>query len=104
MAVRMAVYYKQPDDPDVFEKRYVEEHLPLAKQYPNIKTTTFFKVSRKLVGDFPYAFAFIGMWESMDDFKAAMKSEINAEVAAHAKSLGTDMDVVMLDGVDIWGM
>ncbi|GAC1419414.1 MAG: hypothetical protein NVSMB57_13790 [Actinomycetota bacterium] len=104
MAVRLGVYYKQMSDPDTFEKRYLEEHLPLVKAYDHIKSTSFFKVSRKIAGDFPYAFAFVGIWDDKDGFKADMNSGKAMEATEHAKTLGAEFDVVMLDDLDIWGM
>jgi uncharacterized protein (TIGR02118 family) len=104
MTIRMAVYYKKPEDPTTFEKRYVEEHLPLTQRYQGIAATSFFKVGRRLVGESPYSYVFVGIWDEFDDFKAAMTSDVNKEVAEHAKSLGVEFDVVMLDEIDIWGM
>jgi uncharacterized protein (TIGR02118 family) len=97
MAYRMGVYYRQPDDPDTFEKRYLEEHLPLVQAYDNIKGTHFFKTGRIIAGEFPYAYVFIGVWDDKDGWKADMGSDKAKETAKHAQSLGAAFDVVTLD-------
>lgn len=102
MTVRLGVFYKQPEDPETFQKRYVEEHLPLAQGYQGITATSFHKVTRNLIGESPYAFLFVGTWDSAEDFKAAMGSDHNKDVTAHAASLGVPMDVVMLETLDKW--
>lgn len=97
MAFRMGVYYRQPDDPETFEKRYLEEHLPLINAYDNIKTTHFFKTGRSIAGEFPYAFVFIGVWDDKDGWKADLGSEKAKEATKHAQSLGAAFVVVTLD-------
>ena len=104
MSVRMAVYYKQPQDPEMFEKRYVSEHLPLVQAYENIKATSFFKFGRSIVGTPAYAYVFIAIWDDKDGFKADMNNPKAAEATEHAKTLGAEFDVVMLDELDVWGM
>lgn len=98
MTVRLAVYYKQPEDPDTFEKRYIEEHLPIVRTYPNVKVTKFHKLGRLIAGDQPpYAYVFVAAWDDKDGFKADMNSDAAKKAAEHATSLGVPFDVVMLD-------
>ena len=49
--IRMAVYYRAPDDPEAFEKRYLEGHLPLVQKYEKMESCTFNKTTRTLQGD-----------------------------------------------------
>lgn len=35
--VKMTILYFRPQDPEAFEKYYMETHLPLAKQMPGLK-------------------------------------------------------------------
>lgn len=97
MAFRMGVYYRRPDDPETFEKRYLEEHLPLVQAYDNIKGTHFFKTGRSIAGEFPYAFIFVGTWDDKDGWKADLSSEKAKEAMKHAQSLGAAFDVVTFD-------
>ena len=98
MTVRMAVYYKPTDDPETFEKRYIEEHLPLVRSYANVKVTKFHKLGRLLAGDQPpYSYVFVGAWDDKDGFKADMNSDAAKKAAEHASTLGAAFDVVMLE-------
>jgi uncharacterized protein (TIGR02118 family) len=100
MTLRMAVYYRPPDDPAVFEKRYVEGHLPLVRAYDNIKSLSLNKVSRALVGEFPYAYVFTGTWASKDDWKADMASDKAKRAAEDAASFATQgFDVVVFEDI-----
>jgi hypothetical protein len=97
MALTMAVCYRKPDDPDTFEKRYVEEHLPLVRSYNNIGETRFLKVSRTIMGDFPYAYLFIGTWQEKDGWKADMNSEAAKKATDNAKEIAPPFDVVVFE-------
>ena len=72
--IRMTVYYRPPDDADAFEKRYLEGHYPLVQKYEKMQMSSFNKVTRVLQGEFPYAYSFVGVWDSKDDWKADLSS------------------------------
>jgi uncharacterized protein (TIGR02118 family) len=36
MAIKLVVLYTRPDDPDAFDKHYLEVHAPLVKQVPGL--------------------------------------------------------------------
>lgn len=97
MSVMMGVYYRQPDDPATFEKRYLEEHLPIVDTYANLKERRFVKATRTLVGEFPYAYIFVGAWADKDGFKADMNSEAAAKATANAKEIAPPFDVVVFE-------
>lgn len=95
--VKMSVLYRQPDDAEAFEKRYIEGHLPIVRSYENVKETTFQKVSRVLVGDFPYAYVFSGTWADKDGWKADMNSEGAKKATEDAQSFAPAFDVVVFE-------
>lgn len=97
MSVTMCVYYREPEDAAMFEKRYLEEHLPLVRSYSNIQHTSFSKVSRRILGEFPYAYTFVATWADKDGWKADMGSEAAAKATEHAKTLGAAFDVVVYE-------
>jgi len=99
MTVRMAVYYRAPEDPDAFEKRYIEGHLPLIGKYEKVQAYSFNKVTRTLQGDFPYSYAFVGTWASKDDWKADLSSEPAKLAAEDAKSFAPAFDVVVFEEI-----
>lgn len=94
----MAVYYRPPADPEAFEKRYIEGHLPLIDKYENIRSRSFSKVSRTLVGEFPYAYCFVGTWEDKEGWKADLGSEAAKLATEDAQSFATQgFDVVVYE-------
>lgn len=99
MTIRMTVYYKAPADPAAFEKRYIEGHLPLVQAYDNIKSVSMNKVSRVLMGDFPYAYAFVGTWADKDGWKADMSSDKAKKATEDAQSFAPEFHVVVFEEI-----
>ncbi len=95
--IRMSVLYKQPEDAEAFEKRYIEGHLPIVQGYPNVKDVTFSKVTRKLMGDFPYAYVFTGTWADKEGWKADLGSELAQKATEDAQSFAPEFDVIVLE-------
>lgn len=96
----MLVLYRKPDDPDAFEKRYLEGHLPLVRQYANIKDVAVFKVTRSLMGEFPYAYVFRGTWADKEAWKADMGSDMAKRATADADEFVKGLfDVVVTEQI-----
>lgn len=97
MTVQMFVLYRTPDDPEGFEKRYIDGHLPLIREYTNIKDLSFAKVTRKLVGEFGYDYVFTGTWADKDGWKADLGSDGAKAATEDAQSFAPPFDVVVLE-------
>jgi uncharacterized protein (TIGR02118 family) len=97
--VQMFVLYKTPDDAEAFEKRYVEGHLPLIREYDNVKDVSFAKVTRRVMGEFPYDYVFSATWTDKDAWKADMGSEKAKNATADAQSFAPSFDVVVLEPI-----
>ena len=95
--IRMTVYYRAPDDAGAFEKRYLEGHLPLVQKYEKMQSSSFNKVTRVLQGEFPYAYAFVGTWQSKDDWKSDLSSEQAKIATEDATSFAPPFDVVVFE-------
>ena len=93
--IKMTVLYQKPQDPDAFEKHYLDVHLPIVKSYENLKEVSFAKVTRVLSGDYPYAYQFTGTWADKDGWKADMNSQAAADATVDAKSFAPAFDVVV---------
>jgi uncharacterized protein (TIGR02118 family) len=100
MVIKMAVFYRTPDDPDAFEKKYIEEHLPMVRGYDNVSKTSAYKVTRRIAGEFPYAYVFTGTWADKDGWKADMNSQAAKDATAHAMSFAPPFDVVVLESLE----
>jgi uncharacterized protein (TIGR02118 family) len=98
--IKMTVFYTPPDDPPAFEKKYIEEHIPMVRGYANIQKVSAYKVTRTIQGDFPYAYVFSGTWADKDAWKADMKSDAAAEATKHAQSFAPEFHVVVLEELE----
>lgn len=97
--VKVMVLYHKPEDPEAFEKRYIEGHLPLVQKYPNVKDTTFSKVTRSLMGDSVYSYIYIGTWADKDSMKADMNSEEARVATDDAKQFAPKFDVFIVEDI-----
>jgi uncharacterized protein (TIGR02118 family) len=95
MSIKMGVYYRSPDDPEAFEKRYLEKHLPMIRNYENLTHASFHKVEREILGDFPYTYVFTGTWEDRDGFRSDMNSEAAAAATKDAQEFAPEFHVVV---------
>lgn len=100
MSTKMTVYYRAPEDPDSFEKRYLEGHLPLIRDYDKVQHVSFHKVSRVVMGEFPYAYVFTGTWADWDGLKADLNSPKAKAAGDDAKSFAPPFDVVIWEQLD----
>lgn len=96
---KMTIYYRTPDDAESFEKRYVEGHLPMVQAYDNIKETSFEKVTRTIMGDFPYSHVFTGTWADKDGWKADMNSDAAKAATEDAQSFAPAFDVIVTEAI-----
>jgi uncharacterized protein (TIGR02118 family) len=99
LMLRMAVYYRAPEDAEAFERRYVEGHLPLVQKYEKMMSSSFHKVTRTLQGDFPYAYAFVGTWSDKGSWKADLSSEQAKLATEDAQSFAPPFDVVVYETI-----
>lgn len=94
----MLVLYRKPEDPEAFEKRYIEGHLPIVRQYKNMGDNVFLKTTRTLIGDFPYAYVFRAFWPDKDAWKEDVASDVGKQASADADEFAKDAyDVVLFD-------
>lgn len=86
---RVTIQYAAPADPDTFEQRYRDEHVPMVHRLPGLRG---FSLShpRGMQGEAPYLVA--ELWfDDGDAMKAALKSPEMGEAGAHAAGLGAEM-------------
>jgi len=73
--VKISILYYRPEDPETFERYYIEKHLPLASQIPGLRKL---EVGRVLRGpkDPDYYWVAACYFEDMDTLKAGFDSPI----------------------------
>jgi len=83
---RLTIQYQTPADPEVFDRRYIEQHLPLCRPLPGLVGTSVSKPRALGPGTVPYLVAELD-FADVDTFKTAMKSPEMAAVAKDAETL-----------------
>ena len=72
--VKFIALYKKPEDPAAFDKRYFEQHLPLANKIPGLKKVEISRVVGSPMGDSEYYLMAELYFDNMDALKAGMSS------------------------------
>ncbi|MDQ3019110.1 MAG: EthD family reductase [Bacteroidota bacterium] len=82
--VKLIAYYKEPADKEDFDKKYFEDHLPLAKKMPGLIKTEIARLKNLGEGNSKYYMQADMYFENRDVLNSAMSS---AEGKAAAKNL-----------------
>lgn len=85
MPANLIALYKQPPDPEAFDKAYFETHIPLIEQVPGIQSTTVQRITRTIMGEGYYLLT-VMTFADMDALKAGMRSP---EMAAAGDNLNS---------------
>ena len=96
--VKLIVLYPQPTDADAFERAYVDEHVPIAREkIKGMRKAVFSRVIGGLGGAPP---RFVRMAEihfaSMEALQQSMQDPGTQEAAAHATEISTGGPPVFL--------
>lgn len=92
MPVTLLALWDRPADPEDFERRYAEEHLPLARRLPGLQDAQTYRV---LGRDAAYYRVAALHFADVDALKAAMASAAGQELAADTQRLGTVTNLVL---------
>ena len=100
MSVRMAVYYRTPDDPEMFEKGYIAEHMPITEGWKGMRSRSFNKVKTTVAGEFPYAYAFVGTWDDFGSWQEDIQGDVGKAAVADAQQRAPQgFDVVVFEEI-----
>jgi uncharacterized protein (TIGR02118 family) len=88
---KLVVIYPYPTDVDKFERDYLEDHIPMAKEkIPGITKATITKFVATPTGDRPPYYRMAELYfDSVDDLKAAAGSQGGQEAVGHAISISS---------------
>jgi len=98
---KLIVLYPPPTDVETFERRYRDEHVPMAQK--NLAGVTKFIASRVLgspAGKTPYQRVAELYFDSMEALQAAMASPGGQTTVAHAIEISTGGPMVVLIAED----
>ncbi|HHW36117.1 MAG TPA: EthD family reductase [Bacillales bacterium] len=83
--IKFVALYKHPEDKEKFDEHYYSTHTPITKKIPGLLKMDVTKfIGSPMGGDSEYYLMCEMYYESMDTFKAAMKTE-------EAKASGKDL-------------
>ena len=72
--VKFIAMYKKPANPEEFDKRYFEQHLPIASKIPGLQRVEISRVVGSPMGDPEYYLMAELYFENMEAMKAGMSS------------------------------
>lgn len=82
---KLIALYRQPADPDEFDRLYIKTHLPLLAVVPGLEKTTVTRFTRTVMGEAFYMMAEMD-FKDKEALKAGMRSR---EMAAAGENLNT---------------
>jgi uncharacterized protein (TIGR02118 family) len=85
--VRLLVLYPPPTDVEAFEKHYFEVHVPLAKQFPRLRSYTVSRNPSRVRGPDPCYLVAALDWDDIDSLRQDFASPIGREAARDADKL-----------------
>lgn len=100
MVAKLIALYKTPQDAAEFDKKYFEEHLPLANKMPGLQLVELSRISGAPRGDAPYYLMAELYFENMDAVKAAMSSPEGKEAGKNIMSFAGDLVTMMFAEVE----
>ncbi len=92
--VKLIAYYKEPADTAEFDKKYFEEHMPLARKMPGLIKAEVSRHKGFAGGQSPYYMQADMYFQSMDDLNKAMMSDEGKATAKNIMSFAKDIIVM----------
>ena len=82
--MKLIALYKKPEDPAAFDEHYFNVHAPLTEKIPGLRKMEVTKITGSPMGKTDYYLQCDMYYDSLDAFKAAMKTD-------EAKASGKDL-------------
>lgn len=93
---RRTVVYDEPADKEAFDRRYTDEHIPLVKAVPGLRS---FQLSHPQGGT-PYLVAEL-VWPDEDAYTASATTPEMDEARKHAEGCGTTFTIYNGDVAEV---
>lgn len=97
---KLVVLYKKPANPQEFDKRYFEEHLPIANKMPGLRKTEITRMTGAPMGEAPYYLMAELYFDDMAALNAAIASPEGKETAKNIMSFAKDIITMMFAEVE----
>jgi uncharacterized protein (TIGR02118 family) len=98
--IKLIALYKKPANPQEFDKRYFEGHLPIASKIPGLKRMEVAKMTGSPQGEAEYYLIAELYFDNMDALKAGMSSPEGKEAGKDVMSFAKDIVTMMFAEVD----
>lgn len=98
--VKCIVLYKKPANVEEFNKRYFEQHLPIAAKIPGLKKMEVSRINGSPAGEAEYHLMAELYFDSMDALKAGFASPEGKETAKDVMSFAKDIISMMFADVE----
>jgi uncharacterized protein (TIGR02118 family) len=89
--VKLLAFYKKPQDPAEFDRKYHEEHMPLALKMPGLRKCEVAKVKESPMGEPNFYMVAELTFDNMDSLKAAMASPEGKAAGKNIMSFAADI-------------
>ena len=89
MTARIIVLFGMPTDPQLFDKQYWEDHVPIAKKMPGLRKYTVHKVVPPPRGEPAYYQVVELEFDNMDSLKKAVASQPGKDSGSHGMKIAT---------------
>lgn len=93
--IKLIALYKKPEDTAQFDRRYFEEHLPLAAKMPGLRRSEVSRIIGGPGGDSEYYLQAELYFDDIDALKAAMASPEGKAAAKDVMSFARDIVTMM---------
>lgn len=89
MTAKIIVLFGKPTDPQLFDKQYWEDHVPIAKQMPGLRKYTVHKVASAPRGEPAYYQVVELEFDNMDSLRNAVASQAGKDSGRHGVKIAT---------------
>ncbi len=89
MTAKIIVLFGKPTDPQLFDKQYWNDHIPIAKQMPGLRKYTVHKVVTAPRGEPAYYQVAELEFDNMDSLKNAISSQAGKDSGRHGMKIAT---------------
>ena len=89
MTAKIIVLFGKSTDPQLFDKQYWNDHIPIAKQMPGLRKYTVHKVVTAPRGEPAYYQVAELEFDNMDSLKNAISSQAGKDSGRHGMKIAT---------------
>ncbi len=83
--VKWTALYRKPDDSAAFDKWFMEQHLPICREWPDVEHIHVQRVTGSPRGDSEYHWVFEAVYKDSETMMASLMSQKGMEAAMDAR-------------------